>query len=88
MGFPLDEVARGIDRLLERIGGVRDAASTENTLRWHTTGGVTIEAAAVPSESVTHPSFHARTRLILRGEAAPVEKVHRDIVYAFLRVGG
>lgn len=88
MGFTVDEVAAGIERLLKRLGAESHPVREGEGVRFFAPGGVTIEVGPMPEERIHHPVFFPRTLLILRGEEDPVAALYERILHAFWRVGG
>jgi len=88
MGFGLEEVAEGIERLIAPSGAEGSRQSLGSGLRFHALEGVTLDLAPMPEERIRHPIQLPRTLLVLRGPRAAVEALHRRILHAFLRGGG
>jgi hypothetical protein len=88
MGFSLEEVASGIERLIAPAGAEWSRQALEPGVRFQAREGTTIDLAAMPEERIRHPIQLPRTLLVLRGPRAAVESLHRRVLYAFLRVGG
>lgn len=90
MGFTVEEVTSGVERVLEQlkyadvkresVGGVVRLSCRGDELH--------IEIAPMPAERIPKPSMFPRTWLVLRAEPTLLQSLHRKILYAFLRVGG
>lgn len=88
MGFTVDELARGVEVLVRRLGG-EDAGRREGELvRFTAPGEVAIEISPMPEERIRHPVLFPRTLLRLAGERAAVDRVNEKILHYFLRGGG
>ncbi|MGH7898406.1 MAG: hypothetical protein ACREQQ_10665 [Candidatus Binatia bacterium] len=88
MGFDVEEVARGIERLVERSGGGGRIAEG-NGFRFLGADGLIIEVKPMPAERIHYPTiFFARTLVVIRGAEEAVEAMNKKILLAFLRVGG
>jgi hypothetical protein len=88
MGFGLEEVVQGIERLLRGVAGGEPVAEG-NGFRFAAADGVTIEVEPMPPERINYPTiFFARTLVVIRGTDEAVEAMNKKILLAFLRVGG
>jgi hypothetical protein len=88
MGFGLEEVAEGIERLIVPAGAGGSRQALGSGMRFRAREGVTVDLAPMPEERIRHPIQLPRTVLVLRGPKAAVEALHRRVLHAFLRVGG
>jgi hypothetical protein len=88
MGFTVEEIAAGLERLLQRLGGDGTPQRIGNTLRFQAPDGPTVEVSPMPEERIRYPILFPRTLVVLRGEAAAVASLYEQILYAFWRVGG
>ena len=88
MGFTVEELARGVEILLRRLG-VEPAIVREGELVMLSgLEGVSVEIAPMPEERIRYPVLFPRTLLRLRGAAGPVEHLNQKILLYFLRVTG
>ena len=88
MGFTVEEVTAGIGRLLTRLGADPAKIPSPNGVRFRAPDDVTIDVEPMPEERIQYPVLFPRTRLTLRGDPTAVESLRRQILLAFLRVGG
>jgi len=88
MGFTVEEVTRGIERLLARLHADTTRVPSGDGARFRGPSDVTIEIAPMPEERIHYPILFPRTLLRLCGDGAAVESLRQAILLAFLRVGG
>src|SRR5262249_22584650 len=88
MGFTVEEVTDGVGRLLTRLGGDVTTIPSQNGARLLAPNDVTIEVEPMPEGRIKYPVLFPRTLVTLRGDPAAVESLRRQILLAFLRVGG
>jgi hypothetical protein len=88
MGFAVEEVTGGIARLLARLGADAAKIPSANGSRFRAPDDVTIDVEPMPEERIKYPILLPRTLLTLRGDPTAVETLRRQILLAFLRVGG
>jgi hypothetical protein len=88
MGFTVEEVADGIGRLLARLGADAAKIPSPDGSRFRAPQDVTIDVEPMPEERIKYPILFPRTLLTLRGDPTAVETLRRQILLAFLRVGG
>ena len=88
MGFTVQEVTDGVARLLNRLGADAATITSPNGARFRGPHDVTIDVGPMPEERIKYPVLFPRTLLALRGDPVAVESLRRQILLAFLRVGG
>ncbi len=88
MGFTVEEVTDGVGRLLVRLGADAAKIPSSSGARFRAPHDVTIDVQPMPEERVDYPTLFPRTLLTLRGDPVAVESLRRQILLAFLRVGG
>ena len=90
MGFAVEEVTEGVGRLLSRLGAdvTKIPSPSSNGARFRALHDVTIDVQPMPEERINYPVLFPRTLLTLRGDPVAVEALRRQILLAFLRVGG
>jgi hypothetical protein len=88
MGFTVEEVTDGIGRLFTRLGTDAAKIPSPNGSRFRAPDDVTIDVEPMPEERIKYPVLLPRTLLTLRGDPTAVESLRRQILLAFLRVGG
>jgi hypothetical protein len=88
MGFTAEEIADGVGRMLERLNADGVKAPSRNGARFRALDGVTIDVEPMPEERIRYPALLPRTLVTLRGDPIAVERLRREILLAFLRVGG
>jgi hypothetical protein len=88
MGFTVEEVTDGVGRLLTRLGADAKKIPWSNGTRFRAPHDVTIDIQQMPEERINYPVLFPRTLLTLRGDPVAVESLRRQILLAFLRVGG
>jgi hypothetical protein len=88
MGFTVEEVVEGIARLLARLGMAAASVFEGHVVRFRPEADLTIEVARMPEERIRHPILFPRTLLVLRGPEPAIEALERQVLLAFLRVGG
>jgi hypothetical protein len=87
MGFTVEEVTAGVGRLLTRLDAGAAKIPSPKGARFHAPH-VTIDVEPMPEERIKYPVLFPRTLLTLRGDPIAVESLRRQILLAFLRVGG
>jgi hypothetical protein len=90
MGFTVEEVASGVERVLTQSGydGVKREPAGEGWRLSCTNDEIRVVIAPMPAEPISHPWMFPRTSLILECEPGALEPLRRKILHAFLRVGG
>jgi len=88
MGFTVEEVTAGVARLLTRLGADAAGIPSRNGVCFRGPRDVTIDIGPMPEERIKYPVLFPRTLLTLRGDPVAVESLRRQILFAFLRVGG
>jgi hypothetical protein len=88
MGFTVEEVTDGVARLLTRLGADAADIPSRNGVCFRGPRDVTVDIGPMPEERIKYPVLFPRTLLTLRGDPVAVESLRREILLAFLRVGG
>ena len=88
LGIPRAEILSGLERMLRRLGADGTPSRDGEVTRFAGPAGVTVEVGPMPEERIRYPIIFPRTLMVLRGEPDAIEKLHLEVLHAFLRPTG
>ena len=88
MGFPVEELARGVEVVLRRLGDQPSVTREGEQVILAAADGLRVEIGPMPEERIRYPILFPRTLLRLSGPAGRIEAVNEKILLYFLRVTG